>query len=210
MGQKVHPYGIRLGIIRSWLSKWYISEKDYPDTVCMDIKIRNYLEKKYSSASISKIEIERLTKNIKIIIYTSRPGVLIGKSGKDVDSLRIDVSKFIGVPVQVAIEEVKKPDLDAKLVAESISSQLVKRIAFRKAMKKAVSSTIRAGADGIKICVSGRLAGAEIARSEWIRHGRIPLHTFRADIDYALAEAKTTYGIIGVKVWICKGEIFKK
>lgn len=207
MGQKVHPIGIRLGIVKNWLSTWYMDSKNFADVVFNDLMIRDFLNKKYAHASISKIQIERPAKNAKIIIYTARPGIIIGKSGRDVDILRDSISKKMGIPVQVNIEEIKKPDLDAKLVAENIAGQLVKRVAFRRVMKKAVSSAMRSGADGIKICVSGRLGGAEIARSEWARHGRIPLHTLRADIDYALAEAKTTYGIIGVKVWICRGDV---
>jgi small subunit ribosomal protein S3 len=207
MGQKVNPIGIRLGIVKNWLSRWYANSKDYADTVCADLEIRKFLEKKLSTAGISRIEIERPARNARIIIYTSRPGVIIGKSGGEIEALRTQLNKRLGVPVQINIEEIRKPELDAKLVAEGIASQLVKRIAFRRAMKRAMSSSMRAGAQGIKICVSGRLGGAEIARSEWSREGRVPLHTFRADIDYGLAEAKTTYGIIGVKVWIFKGEV---
>lgn len=207
MGQKVNPIGIRLGIVKNWLSRWYANSKDYADTVCADLEIRKFLEKKLSTAGISRIEIERPARNARIIIYTSRPGVIIGKSGGEIEALRTQLNKRLGVPVQINIEEIRKPELDAKLVAEGIASQLVKRIAFRRAMKRAMGSSMRAGAQGIKICVSGRLGGAEIARSEWSREGRVPLHTFRADIDYGLAEAKTTYGIIGVKVWIFKGEV---
>lgn len=206
MGQKVHPIGIRLGIVKDWLSKWYVDSKDFAKTVNADINVRKFLEKKLFAAGISHIEIERPARNARIIIYAARPGVIIGKSGREVDELRQEITKLIGVPTQISIEEVKKPDLDAKLVAESISAQLIKRISFRRAMKRAVSTTMRAGANGIKICVSGRLGGAEIARSEWSREGSVPLHTFRADIDYGLAEAKTTYGIIGVRVWICRNQ----
>ena len=206
MGQKVHPVGIRLGIVRDWLSRWYIGSKEFSDTLCADIDVRKILHNKFSQALVSKIEIERPAKTARITLHTARPGVIIGKSGKDVDLLRNSLAKKLGVPVQINIVEIRKPELDAKLVAENIAEQLKKRIAFRRAMKRAVSSAVRAGCKGIKICVSGRLAGAEIARREWTRQGSIPLHTFRADIDYALAEAKTTYGIIGVKVWICKGE----
>lgn len=207
MGQKVHPIGIRLGIVKDWLSRWYADSKHYADTVCADIKVRKYLEQKLSQASVSKIEIERPAKNARITIHTARPGIIIGKSGREIDILRNDLHQLIGVPVQINIEEVRKPEIDAKLVADSIALQLEKRISFRRAMKKAVASAMRAGAKGIKICVSGRLGGAEIARTEWSRFGRVPLHTFRANIDYGLSEAKTTYGIIGVKVWIFKGEV---
>lgn len=207
MGQKVHPIGIRLGIVKDWLSRWYVDSKEYANTVNADLQVRRFLEKKLAAAGISRIEIERPAKTARVIIYAARPGVIIGKSGREVDELRAELTKIIGVPAQINIEEVKKPELDAKLVAETISAQLVKRIAFRRAMKRAVGSTMRAGAKGIKICVSGRLGGAEIARSEWSREGSVPLHTLRADIDYGLAEAKTTYGIIGVRVWICRGEV---
>lgn len=207
MGQKVHPIGIRLGIVKDWLSRWYASSNEYADTVCADLEVRKFLEKKLAAAGISRIEIERPARNVKVIIYTSRPGVIIGKSGGEVENLRNELYKKLGLPVQINIEEVRKPELDAKLVAEGIASQLVRRIAFRRAMKRAMGNAMRAGAKGVKICVSGRLGGAEIARSEWSREGRVPLHTFRADIDYGLAEAKTTYGIIGVKVWIFKGEV---
>ncbi len=204
MGQKVHPIGIRLGIVKDWLSKWYVDSKDFASTVNADINVRRFLEKKLAAAGISHIVVERTGRNARVIVYAARPGVIIGKSGREVDSLRMQVSELLGVPAQINIEEVRKPELDAKLVAENISAQLIKRIAFRRAMKRAVGSTMRAGANGIKICVSGRLGGAEIARSEWSREGSVPLHTFRADIDYGLAEAKTTYGIIGVRVWICR------
>jgi len=207
MGQKVHPIGIRLGIVKDWLSKWYMDSKSFAETVCKDIQVRKFLEKKLALAGISRIVIERPARNARVIVHAARPGVIIGKSGKEVDILRAELSKILGVPVQITIDEVRKPELDAKLVAESISAQLVKRIAFRRAMKKAMSSAMRAGAQGVKICVAGRLGGAEIARSEWAREGRVPLHTFRADIDYGVAEAKTTYGIIGIKVWIFKGEV---
>lgn len=207
MGQKVHPIGIRLGIVKDWASRWYADSKSYADTLCADLNVRKYLGKKLSQASISKIEIERPARNARITIHTARPGVIIGKSGRDIDVLRHELNKIMGVPVQINIEEVRKPDLDSKLVADSIALQLEKRISFRRAMKRAVASAMRAGAKGIKICVSGRLGGAEIARTEWSRHGRVPLHTFRADIDYGVSEAQTTYGLIGVKVWIFKGEV---
>ena len=209
MGQKVHPRGIRLGIVRDWLSKWYVNPKEFGATVLADLKARTYLQKKFVQAAISRIEIERPARNARIIIYAARPGVIIGKSGREIDSLRKELSKMIGVPVQINVEEVRKPELDAKLVAENIASQLLKRIAFRRAMKRAMSSAMRAGAKGIKVRVKGRLGGAEIARTEWSREGRLPLQTFRADIDYGLAEAMASYGVVGVKVWIFKGEILK-
>lgn len=211
MGQKVNPIGIRLGITKDWASTWYATSKDFANTLISDIKVREYIFEKLAHASVSRVQIERPAKNAKITVFTARPGVIIGKSGKDVETLRDEVSRMMGgVPVHIGIAEVRKPDLDAKLVAETIAQQLEKRIMFRRAMKRAVSSAIRAGAKGIKINVSGRLGGAEIARSEWYREGRVPLHTFRADIDYGVARAKTTYGIIGVKVWIFKGEVLTK
>src|SRR5579872_3099726 len=207
MGQKVNPIGMRLGIVKEWSSRWYAPSKDFADTLCADIRVREYLHKKLAQAGISKILIERPARNAKVTIYTARPGVIIGKSGKEVETLRDEVSKIVNVPVHVSIEEVRKPELDARLVAESVAQQLERRIMFRRAMKRAVTTALRSGALGIKISVSGRLGGSEIARTEWYREGRVPLQTFRADIDYALAEAFTTYGVIGVKVWIFKGEI---
>lgn len=207
MGQKVNPIGIRLGIIQEPKARWYAPSKDFADTLCADIKVREFLTKKLAQAGISRIQIERPARNAKITVYTARPGMIIGKSGKEVETLRDDISKILNVPVHISIEEVRKPELDAKLVAETVAQQLEKRVMFRRAMKRAVSNALRSGAKGIKICVSGRLGGAEIARSEWYREGRVPLHTFRADVDYGLAEAFTTYGVIGVKVWIFKGEI---
>ena len=207
MGQKVHPTGIRLGIVKDWSSKWYAPSKDFADTLCADIKVRNYLNKKLAAAGISRIQIDRPARNAKITVYTARPGIIIGKSGKEVETLRDEIHKILKVPVHVSIEEVRKPELDAKLVAETVAQQLEKRVMFRRAMKRVVSTAMRQGAKGIKICVSGRLGGAEIARSEWYREGRVPLHTLRADIDYGLAEAFTTFGVIGVKVWIFKGEV---
>jgi small subunit ribosomal protein S3 len=207
MGQKVHPIGMRLGIVKDWSSRWYAPSKDFADTLCADIKVREYLQEKLALAGISRIQIDRPARNAKITVYTARPGVIIGKSGKEVETLRDEIHKILNVPVHVSIEEVRKPELDAKLVAESVAQQLEKRIMFRRAMKRAVTTAMRLGAKGIKICVSGRLGGAEIARSEWYREGRVPLHTLRADIDYGLAEAFTTYGVIGVKVWIFKGEV---
>jgi small subunit ribosomal protein S3 len=207
MGQKVNPVGIRLGIVKDWASRWYASSKEFSDTLCADIKVREYLRNKLSQAGISRIQIDRPARNARVTVYTARPGVIIGKSGKEVESLRDEVSKIVNVPVHVSIEEVRKPELDARLVAESVAQQLERRIMFRRAMKRAVTTALRSGALGIKISVSGRLGGSEIARTEWYREGRVPLQTFRADIDYALAEAYTTYGVIGVKVWIFKGEI---
>lgn len=206
MGQKVNPIGIRLGIVRNEDSIWYAGPKEYGAYLNADLKVRTYLTKKLADAAISHIKIERPAKNAKVTIYSARPGVIIGKKGGDVDVLRKEISQFMGVPVHLNIEEVSKPDLDAKLVADSIAKQLENRVMFRKAMKKAVQNAKRAGALGIKMSVSGRLGGSEIARTEWYREGRVPLHTFRADIDYGLGEAKTTYGIIGVKVWIFRGE----
>lgn len=207
MGQKVNPVGIRLGIVKDWSSRWYASAKEYSDTLVADLKVRDYLTKKLQQAGISRIQIDRPARNARVIVHTARPGVIIGKSGKEVENLRDEVSKIVNVPVHVSIEEVRKPELDAKLVAESVAQQLVRRIMFRRAMKRAVTTAMRSGALGIKISVAGRLGGSEIARTEWYREGRVPLQTFRADVDYALAEAHTTYGVIGVKVWIFKGEV---
>lgn len=208
MGQKVHPIGIRLGYIKDWTSRWYANSKDYPVFLHKDLTIREYLKKKLGHASISRIQINRPANNAHITLHTARPGLVIGKKGEDIDALRKEISAMMGVPVQLSVEEIRKPELDAQLVAEGVAQQLEKRIMFRRAMKRAVTNTLRLGAEGIKITVSGRLNGAEIARTEWYREGRVPLHTFRADIDYGFAEAKTTYGIIGVKVWIFKGEVF--
>ena len=206
MGQKVHPIGIRLGITKDWNSRWYADSKNYSDNLISDVEIRNELNKKLKHASISKINIERVANGVRVTIHTARPGVVIGKKGEDIEKLKASLSKMTGLPVNINIEEIKKPELDAKLVAESISQQLEKRIQFRRAMKRAVGNAMRIGAEGIKVTVSGRLNGADIARAEWYREGRVPLHTFRADIDYATFEADTTYGKIGVKVWIFKGE----
>lgn len=207
MGQKVHPTGIRLGISKPWTSTWYANTKEYADNLFNDHQVRQFLTKELKNASVSKIVIERPAKSIRVTIHTARPGVVIGKKGEDVEKLRKHVSNLAGVPAQINIAEVRKPELDAQLVADSISSQLERRVMFRRAMKRAVQNAMRIGAKGIKVEVSGRLGGAEIARSEWYREGRVPLHTFRADIDYATSEASTTYGIIGVKVWIFKGEV---
>ena len=207
MGQKVHPTGIRLGIVKKHTSTWYAAPKQYSGYLLTDLKVREYLFNKLKSASVSRIEIERPAENARITIKTARPGIVIGKKGEDVEKLRRELSQMMGVPVHVNIEEVRKPELDAGLVAESIASQLERRVMFRRAMKRAVQNAIRLGAKGIKVQVSGRLGGAEIARTEWYREGRVPLHTLRADIDYSTARAETTYGTIGVKVWIFKGEI---
>lgn len=206
MGQKVNPTGIRLGITTDWTSNWYADKADFADRLNNDLKVRRLLEKKLKGAAVSRIQIERPARNAKIAIYSARPGVIIGKKGGDIEALRGEISKLMKVPVHLSIEEIRKPELDAKLVAENVAQQLERRVMFRRAMKRAVQNTMRQGALGIKISLSGRLAGAEIARTEWYREGRVPLHTFRADIDYNTAIAKTTYGIIGVKVWIFKGE----
>ena len=207
MGQKVNPTGIRLGVVKEHNSVWYAEKKDYANKLLNDIQVRGFLEKRLVKASVSKIVIERPAQNARITIHTARPGIVIGKKGEDVDRLRREVSDMMGVPVHINIEEVRKPDLDAKLVAQNVAGQLERRVMFRRAMKRAVQNAMRQGAKGIKIQVGGRLGGAEIARSEWYREGRVPLHTLRADIDYATYEAHTTYGVIGVKVWIFKGEI---
>ena len=205
MGQKVNPIGIRLGIVKDWNSTWY-ANKNYAQLLNQDINLRKHLKKKLMSAAVSRIQIARPANNAVVTIHTARPGVLIGKKGGGIEALRSEISSKLGVPVHLNIEEVRKPELDSTLVAESIAQQLEQRVMFRRAMKRAVTSAMKSGAKGIKICVSGRLGGAEIARSEWYREGRVPLHTFRADIDYGTAESKTTYGLIGVKVWIFKGE----
>lgn len=207
MGQKVHPTGIRLGITKKHTSTWYAQGKDYADNLLVDLRVREFVKKKLAAASVSRVEIERPAKTAKVTVYTARPGIVIGKKGEDVEALRNTLSQKMGVPVQVNIEEIRKPDLDAQLVADGVASQLERRVMFRRAMKRAVQNAMRQGAEGIKIQVGGRLGGAEIARSEWYREGRVPLHTLRADIDYATSEAATTYGIIGIKVWIFKGEI---
>ncbi|MEJ2687414.1 MAG: 30S ribosomal protein S3 [Gammaproteobacteria bacterium] len=207
MGQKVHPTGIRLGIVKDWTSKWYANSRDFADYLNTDLGIRNFLKKRLASANVSRIQIERPAKNAVITIHTARPGIVIGKKGEDIEALRKEVSGMLGIPVHINISEIRKPELDAQLVAESVAQQLERRIMFRRAMKRAVSNAMRLGGQGIRINVAGRLNGAEIARSEWYREGRVPLHTLRADIDYGFAEAKTTYGVIGVKVWVFKGEI---
>lgn len=206
MGQKVHPTGIRLGIGKDWNSKWYADGKNYAEMLNSDIDLRNYLKNKLMSASVSSIQIHRPSNSAIVTIHSARPGIIIGKKGGGIDKLKADIAQKIGVPVHVNIKEVRKPEIDSVLVAESVAQQLEQRVMFRRAMKRAVTTAMKAGAKGVKICVSGRLGGAEIARSEWYREGRVPLHTFRADVDYGTARAKTTYGIIGVKVWIFKGE----
>jgi small subunit ribosomal protein S3 len=208
MGQKVNPNGIRLGIVKEWTSKWYADSKEYADLLNKDLEVRAFLKKRLSDASVSRIQINRPAKNAHITVHTARPGVVIGKKGEDIDSLRKQVSEMMGIPVHISIEEIRKPELDAQLVAESVAQQLERRIMFRRAMKRAVQNAMRLGAEGIRINVAGRLNGAEIARSEWYREGRVPLHTLRADIDYGFAEAVTTYGVLGVKVWVFKGEVF--
>lgn len=208
MGHKVHPTGIRLGIAKDWNSKWFANKKQYAGFLAADLKVRELLRKKLAQAGISKILIERPANNARVTIHTARPGVVIGKRGEDIEKLRKEVSDVMGVPAHINVSEVRKPELDAQLVAESIAQQLERRIMFRRAMKRAVGNAMRLGALGIKVNVAGRLNGAEIARSEWYREGRVPLHTLRADIDYGFAEARTTYGVIGIKTWIYKGEIF--
>ncbi|WP_275097735.1 30S ribosomal protein S3 [Sedimenticola hydrogenitrophicus] len=208
MGQKVHPIGIRLGIVKQWTSKWYADTKDYADMLNTDLAVRDYLKKRLSQASVSRIQIDRPAKNAHVTIHSARPGIVIGKKGEDINTLREEVSRRMGIPAHISVEEIRKPELDAQLVAEGITQQLERRVMFRRAMKRSVQTAMRLGAGGIKINISGRLNGAEIARNEWYREGRVPLHTLRADIDYGFAEAKTTYGIIGVKVWIFKGEVF--
>ncbi len=207
MGQKVHPNGIRLGITKPFASTWFASNKDFAANLHGDHLVREYLTEKLKRASLSKVVIERPAKSIRVTIHTARPGVVIGKKGEDVEKLRLQVSKIAGVPAQINIAEVRKPEMDAQLVADSIGSQLERRVMFRRAMKRAVQNAMRLGAKGIKVEVSGRLGGADIARSEWYREGRVPLHTLRADIDYATARGETTYGTIGIKVWIFKGEV---
>jgi small subunit ribosomal protein S3 len=212
MGQKVHPIGIRLGITREWTSKWYANSQTFPGFVVQDHKVRSFLQTRLKEASVSRIHIERPAKKANITIHTARPGIVIGKKGEDIEKLRGEVATLLSMPlhdVRINIAEIRKPELDALLVAEGIAQQLERRVQFRRAMRRAVTNTMRIGADGIKVRVSGRLNGAEIARSEWYRERRVPLHTLRADIDYGLAEAKTTYGVIGVKVWICRGEVFE-
>jgi small subunit ribosomal protein S3 len=206
MGQKIHPTGFRLSVTRNWSSKWFANSKNYAAILGEDLKVREYLGKKLAHASVSKIIIERPAKNARITIHSARPGVVIGKKGEDIEVLRADLRRMMGTDVGLNIEEVRKPEVDAQLIADSIAQQLEKRIMFRRAMKRAMQNAMRLGAQGIKIMSSGRLNGIEIARQEWYREGRVPLHTLRADIDYGFSEAKTTYGVIGIKVWVFKGE----
>lgn len=208
MGQKVQPNGMRLGIIREHNAKWYAGNQDYSTKLIQDLKIREYLEAKLKNAAVSEITINRPAKNVNVTVHTARPGIVIGKKGEDIEKLRKALTEMVNVKVDVSVEEVRKPETDSTLVADGIAQQLEKRVMFRRAMKRSVQSAMRAGAKGVKIMLSGRLNGAEIARSEWYREGRVPLHTLRADIDYGTAEALTTYGIIGIKVWIFKGEVF--
>jgi len=211
MGQKVHPTGIRLGIVKDWSSVWYADSKRFPDYLLSDLRVREFLRKQLAHASVSRIQIERPAQKAKVVIHTARPGIVIGKKGEDIERLRKQVAEILRMPVgdaHLSVEEIRKPEMDAYLVAESVAGQLEKRIMFRRAMKRAVTNAMRLGAQGIRINVAGRLNGAEIARSEWYREGRVPLHTLRADIDYGFAEARTTYGVIGIKVWIFKGEVF--
>ena len=207
MGQKVHPTGIRLGVVKDHNSVWYAASNTYAQNLINDLEVREYILKKLDAASVSRVKIERPAQTARITIFTARPGIVIGKKGEDVDGLRKDLSAKMGVPVHINIEEIRKPDVDARLVAQNVAQQLERRVMFRRAMKRVVQNAMRQGAEGIKVQVSGRLGGAEIARSEWYREGRVPLHTLRADIDYATYEAHTTYGVIGVKVWIFKGEV---
>ena len=208
MGQKVHPIGIRLGISKPWNATWYADKKDFSDYLIKDIKVRAYLRKELANASVSKIDIERPAKNARVTIHTARPGIVIGKKGEDIERLKQAVTKMMGVPTHVNVAEIRKPELDADLIAQGIASQLERRIMFRRAMKRAVSSAMRLGALGIRVAVAGRLNGAEIARTEWYREGRVPLHTFRANVDYAMGKAYTTYGVLGIKVWVYKGDVF--
>jgi small subunit ribosomal protein S3 len=207
MGQKIHPIGFRLAVTRNWTSRWYASSKNFPQVLKEDLDVREFLKKKLAHASVGRVLIERPAKNARVTIYSARPGVVIGKRGEDIEHLKAELQRKMGVPVHVNIEEIRKPEVDAQLIADSIAQQLEKRIMFRRAMKRAMQNAMRLGAQGIKIMSSGRLNGAEIARREWYREGRVPLHTLRADINYGIAEAKTTYGVIGIKVWVFKGDI---
>ena len=210
MGQKVHPNGMRLGIVKDFSAKWYAEKTQYSNFLLQDLKIREFLEKKLKNASVSEITIERPAQNINVVVHSARPGVVIGKKGEDIDRMRDAITAMTGLPTQVSVTEIRKSETNAKLISDNICQQLEKRMMFRRVMKRAVQSAMRAGAQGAKVMISGRLNGAEIARSEWYREGRVPLHTLRADIDYATGEALTTYGIIGVKVWVFKGEIFQE
>jgi small subunit ribosomal protein S3 len=208
MGQKVHPNGIRLGVIRDWNAKWYAGNKYYAQNLTKDLELRKLLKKKLAHAAVSSIIIQRPAQSVNVTVHTARPGIVIGKKGEDIEKLRKELATLAGMPVHISVEEIRKPELDSQLVAENVCQQLEKRIMFRRAMKRAVTNAMRLGALGVKVMVAGRLNGAEIARTEWYREGRVPLHTLRADIDYGFAEAFTTYGVIGVKVWIFKGEVF--
>lgn len=210
MGQKIHPTGFRLAVTRDWSSRWYANSKDFAGMLNEDVQVRDYLKAKLKNASVGRVLIERPAKNARVTVFSARPGVVIGKKGEEIDNLRAALQKIMRVPVHVSIEEIRKPELDAQLIADSITQQLEKRIMFRRAMKRAMQNAMRLGAQGIKIMSSGRLNGAEIARREWYREGRVPLHTLRADIDYATSEALTTYGLIGVKVWVFKGEVLNR
>ena len=208
MGQKVNPVGLRLGIVKDWNSKWYANSKGFADLLNKDLEVRAFLKQRLAQAAVSRIQIDRPAKNAHITIHTARPGVVIGKKGEDIDALRNEMARRMGIPVHISIEEIRKPELDAQLVAEGIAQQLERRVMFRRAMKRSVQNAMRLGAGGIRVNIAGRLNGAEIARREWYREGRVPLHTLRADIDYGFARAVTTYGVLGVKVWIFKGEVF--
>lgn len=210
MGQKIHPTGFRLAVNHNWASRWYANERNFPGMLAEDIKVREYLRKKLGHASVGRVVIERPAKNARITVYSARPGVVIGKKGEEIEALKTELQRLMGVPVHVNIEEIRKPELDAQLIADSIAQQLEKRIMFRRAMKRAMQNAMRLGAQGIKIMSAGRLNGIEIARTEWYREGRVPLHTLRADIDYGTSEAKTTYGVIGIKVWVFKGIVLAK
>ncbi|MCH2263912.1 MAG: 30S ribosomal protein S3 [SAR86 cluster bacterium] len=209
MGQKVHPIGFRLGITKQHNSQWYAEKSKYTENLLKDIEVRDHLSSQLAHASVSRIEIERTADNARVFIHTARPGVVIGKRGEDIDRMREEVTLLMGIPVTLSIQEIRKPDLDAQLLADSVAQQLERRVMFRRAMKRAVQNAMRQGAEGVKVRVAGRLGGAEIARSEWHSEGRVPLHTLRADIDYGLSEAKTTYGIIGVKAWVFRGEVLE-
>jgi small subunit ribosomal protein S3 len=210
MGQKIHPTGFRLALNRNWASRWYANNRNFSNMLLEDVKVREHLREKLGHAAVSRVVIERPAKNARITIFSARPGVVIGKKGEDIESLKGQLQRMLRVPVHVNIEEVRKPELDAQLIADSIAQQLQKRIMFRRAMKRAITNAMRLGAQGIKIMSAGRLNGIEIARTEWYREGRVPLHTLRADIDYGFAEAKTTYGVIGIKVWVFRGEVLAK
>ncbi|WDU47829.1 30S ribosomal protein S3 [Taylorella equigenitalis] len=207
MGQKVHPTGFRLAVTRNWNSRWFAEDKDFGTMLAQDLRVREYLKRKLKQASVGRVLIERPEKNARITVFTARPGVIIGKGGDDIDALKSDLQRIMGVPVHINIEEIRKPEVDAQLIADSIAQQLEKRIMFRRAMKRAIQNAMRAGAQGIKVAASGRLNGIEIARTEWYREGRVPLHTLRAMVDYATSEALTTYGLLGIKVWVYKGDL---